>query len=73
MKDPEVTGAALRAEGGVDAGDAEKQFLPGLFGLFRRSGGADLSVQQLLGDPDRCLTRGVGQKSIVADAHESGR
>ena len=73
MKGPEVTGAALRAEGGVDAGDPEKQFLPGLFGFFRRSGGADLSVQQLLADPDRCLARSVGQKSIVADAHESGR
>ena len=73
VKDPQVAVAALRAEGSIDTGDAEKQFLPGLFGFFRWRGGADLSVQQLFADPDRCLARGVGQKSIVADAHESGR
>ena len=73
MKDPELAVAALRAEGGVDAGDAEKQFLPGLLGFFRWSGGGDLSVKQLLADWDGCLARGIGQKSKVADAHESGR
>ena len=65
--------AALRAEGGVDAGESEKQFLPGLLGFFWWSGRADLSVKQLLADRDGCFARGVGQKSIVADAHESGR
>ena len=64
--------AALRAEGGVDAGESEKQFLPGLLGFFRWSGRAGLSVKQLLADRDGCFARCVGQKSVVADAHESG-
>jgi hypothetical protein len=73
MKDLEVAIAAPGAEGGIDAGDPEKQFLPGLAGFSCWSGGAGLSVKQLLADRDGCLARGVGQKSIVADAHESGR
>ncbi len=55
MKDPEVAVVALRAEGGIEPGEPEKQFLPGLFSFFRWSRGVDLSAKQLLAGWDGCL------------------
>jgi hypothetical protein len=63
---------ASGTEGDVDAGDAEQEFLPGLFVVRGWIGGGGAWLEELLAEGDGLVARGVGKESIVADAHESG-
>lgn len=64
---------ALGTDGDVDSGDSENQLLPGFVVVHVRVGEVGILIEELLAQDDASVATGVRKKTIVSDAHESGR